>query len=239
MTLRLYSYWRSSSAWRVRIGLALKGLGHELRPVNLLSGEQFSEAHRARSPFSQVPVLEVEEEGRTLRLVQSMAILEWLEERYPDPPLLPPDLEGRARVRALAEHVNSGTQPLQNAIVLKMLREKERGWDREWARFHIGRGLEALERAVGDGGAGRFCHGDAPGLADCYLVPQLYNARRFELDLAPFPTLRRIEEACAALAPFQSAHPDRQPDAPPQGAPGAERGSAASTDLAPVDRRTP
>ncbi len=215
MTLRLYTYWRSSSAWRVRIGLALKGLGHELVPVDLLAQEQFGDAHRARNPMAQVPVLEVVEGGRTFRLPQSMAILEWLDERFPDPPLLPPDLDGRARVRALAEHVNSGIQPMQNALVLRMLREKVPGWDREWARSFIARGLDALERAVGDGGAGRFCHGDAPGLADCYLVPQLYNARRFGVDVGPYPTLRRIEDACAALAPFQAAHPDRQPDAPP------------------------
>jgi maleylpyruvate isomerase len=215
MTLRLYTFWRSSSAWRVRIGLALKGLGHELRPVNLATGEQFADAHLARSPLAQVPVLEVEDDGRTLRLVQSMAILEWLDDRFPEPPLLPRDADGRARVRALAEHVNSGIQPLQNAIVLKMLREKAHGWDREWARIHIARGLEGLERAVNDGGAGRFCHGDAPGLADCYLVPQMYNAGRYGVDVTPYPTLRRIEQACAALAPFQSAHADRQPDAPP------------------------
>jgi maleylpyruvate isomerase len=239
VSLRLYSYWRSSSAWRVRIGLALKGLPHELVPVDLGAGEQFGEAHRARSPLAQVPVLEVTEGGRTLRLVQSMAILEWLDERFPEPPLLPPDLDGRARVRALSEHVNSGIQPLQNALVLKMLKERLPGYEREWVRFHVARGLEGLERAVSDGGAGRFCHGDAPGLADCYLVPQLYGARRFGVDLAPFPTLRRIEEACRALAPFQLADAERQPDAPPpapQGAPDEERGSAASTDLA---RRTP
>ncbi len=215
MTLRLYTYWRSSSAWRVRIGLALKGLGHELVPVDLSAQEQFGDAHRARNPMAQVPVLEVAEGGRTLRLPQSMAILEWLDERYPEPPLLPADLDGRARVRALAEHVNSGIQPLQNALVLRLLREKVPGWDKEWARSFIARGLDALERAVGDGGAGRFCPGAAPGLADCYLVPQLYNARRFGVDVAPWATLRRIEEACAALAPFQAAHPDRQPDAPP------------------------
>jgi maleylpyruvate isomerase len=214
MTLRLYTYWRSSSSWRVRIALALKQLPHELVPVDLAAQEQFREAHLARNPTGQVPVLEVVEGARTLRLPQSMAILEWLDERYPDPPLLPPDLDGRARVRALAEHVNSGIQPMQNAIVLRTLREKVPGWDREWARTFIGRGLDALERAVADG-AGRFCHGDTPGLADCYLVPQLYNARRYGVDLAPYATLRRIEEACAALAPFQAAHPDRQPDAPP------------------------
>jgi maleylpyruvate isomerase len=148
-----------------------------------------------------------------------MAIIEWLDEVHPSPPLLPPTADGRARVRALAEHVNSGIQPMQNAIVLKLLREKVPGWDQEWARNAIGGGLAALEVAVGDGGAGRFCHGDAPGLADCYLVPQLYNARRFGVDPAPFPTLLRIEAACAALPAFQGAHPDRQPDAPPAAAP--------------------
>lgn len=214
MTLRLWGYWRSSSAWRVRIALALKGLPYEYAALNLVDQEQFREAHRARNPMGQVPVLEAIEGERTLRLVQSMAIIEWLEERFPDPPLLPPDLDGRARVRALAEHVNSGIQPLQNAIVLRTLREKVPGWDREWAATWIARGLEALERAVADG-AGRFCHGDAPGLADCYLVPQLHNARRYAVDVGPYRTLRRIEEACAALAPFQAAHPDRQPDAPP------------------------
>jgi maleylpyruvate isomerase len=213
MTFRLYSYWRSSSAWRVRIGLALKAIPYEYRAVDLLAGEQWSEAHRARSPAAQVPVLEVEEGGRTLRLVQSMAILEWLDERHPAPPLLPPDPEGRARVRALAEHVNSGIQPLQNAVVLRTIREKLPGFEKEWARTFVARGLEALERSVAEG-AGRFCHGDAPGLADCYLVPQLASARRFRVELAPYPTLLRIEEACAALAPFREAHADRQPDAP-------------------------
>jgi maleylpyruvate isomerase len=215
MTFRLYSYWRSSSSWRVRIGLALKGLPYEYRAVNLQTGEQWSEAHRGRSPAAQVPVLEVEEGGRTLRLVQSMAILEWLDERFPEKPLLPADLDGRARVRALAEHVNSGTQPYQNAIVLKTLKERFPGYEKEWVKTFVARGLEALERGLSDGRAGRFCHGDAPGLADCYLVPQLFSARRFGVDLAPFPTVRRVDEACAALAPFQAAHADAQPDAPP------------------------
>jgi maleylacetoacetate isomerase len=214
--MRLYSYWRSSSAWRVRIGLALKGLPYEYAPVNLLAQEQFDPVYQQRSPMAQVPVLEVSEHGFSVRLAQSMAILEWLDERYPQAPLLPRDLDGRARVRALAEHVNSGIQPLQNAIVLRTLREKLPGYDKEWAALWIRRGLEGLERALQDDETGRFCHGDAPGLADCYLVPQLYNARRFSLSVAPYPTLLRIEEACAALPPFQAAHPDRQPDAPPK-----------------------
>ncbi|HYG66896.1 MAG TPA: maleylacetoacetate isomerase [Anaeromyxobacteraceae bacterium] len=216
MTLRLYGYWRSSSTWRVRIGLGLKGIAWEPAIVNLLAGEQFSEAHRARSPLAMVPVLEVEDGNRTLRLVQSMAILEWLDETHPEPPLLPADPAGRARVRALAEHVNSSIQPLQNSTVLKALREKlGPGADKAWAAHWIANGLAALERAVNDGGAGRFCHGDRPGLAEAYLVPQLYNARRFGLDVAPYPTLLRIEAACAALPAFAAAHPDRQPDAPP------------------------
>jgi maleylacetoacetate isomerase len=213
--MRLYSYWRSSSAWRVRIGLALKDLPYEYVAVNLLAREQFDPAYQARNPMGQVPVLEVSEHGYRVRLAQSMAILEWLEERHPQAPLLPRDLDGRARVRTLGEHVNSGIQPLQNAIVLRTLREKLPGYEKEWAALWIRRGLDALERALQDDETGRFCHGDAPGLADCYLVPQLYNARRFGLDLTPYPTLRRIEEACAALPPFQAAHPDRQPDAPP------------------------
>jgi maleylpyruvate isomerase len=214
MTLRLYSYWRSSSAWRVRIGLGLKGLHWEYRAVNLAAQEQFGAAHRARNPASQVPVLEVEEEGRVVHLVQSMAILEFLEERHPAPALLPADPWERARVRSIAELVNSGIQPLQNALVLRTLKEKWPGYEREWAGSFIARGLDALEPLV-TAGAGRFSHGDAPGLADCYVVPQLYNARRYGVDLSPYPTLTRVDEACAALAPFQAAHPDHQPDAPP------------------------
>lgn len=214
MTVRLYSYWRSSSSWRVRIGLGLKGLAYEYRAVDLRAQEQFGAAHRARNPSGQVPVLEIEEGGRVIHLVQSMAILEWLEERQPAPPLLPPDLLGRARVRALAELVNSGIQPFQNALVLRTLHDRFPGYEKEWVTTFIGRGLDALEPMV-RAGAGRFCHGDAPGLADCYLVPQLYAARRYGVDLARYPTLLRVEEACAAHPAFQAAEPDRQPDAPP------------------------
>lgn len=215
MNLRLYSYWRSSSAWRVRIALGLKGLGYQYRAVDLRGGEQWGEAHQARNPAHQVPVLEVESAGQPLRrLVQSMAIIEWLDEVHPSPPLLPATADGRARVRALAEHVNSGIQPMQNAIVLKRLAAKVPGWDQAWVHQAVAEGLAALEVAVSDGGAGRFCHGDSPGLADCYLVPQLYSARRFHVETSGFPTLLRIEAACAALPAFQAAHPDCQPDAP-------------------------
>jgi len=216
LTYRLYSYWRSSSSWRVRLGLALKGLPYEYVAVNLLAGEQDAPAHVARNPLHQVPVLEVIEGGRpSLRLVQSMAILEWLDEMHPQVPLLPDDPFGRARVRALAEIVNSSIQPYQNLAALRWLRTRlPAGGDLEWVRDWLGRGLASLE-ALAPEGAGRFCYGDRPGLADCFLVPQLHAARRFELDLAPFPTLRRIEAACAELPAFQAAHPDRQPDAPP------------------------
>lgn len=217
MTYRLHGYWRSSSTHRVRIGLGLKGLTWEPALVNLLAGEQDRPEHQARSPMRHVPVLEVVEAGRvTLRLVQSVAILEWLEERHPAPPLLPRDPDGRARVRALVEHVNSSIQPYQNAAVLKWLKGRAPGLEREWVRHWLGRGLDGLEAAVASS-AGRCCHGDEPTLADCYLVPQLYAARRFEVDLSPYPTLRRVEAALADRPAFQAAHPDRQPDAPPPG----------------------
>ena len=217
MTLRLHGYWRSSSTWRVRIGLGLKGLPWERAIVNLLAGDQDRPEHLARNPMRHVPVLEVLEGGQvTLRLVQSVAILEWLEEVHPAPPLLPRDPAGRARVRALVEHVNSSIQPYQNATVLKWLRERFPGAEQDWVRHWLQRGLEGLEASTA-GGAGRFCHGDQATLADCYLVPQLHGARRFGVDLAPFPTLRRIEAACQELPAFQAAHADRQPDAPPPG----------------------
>ncbi len=217
MTYRLYSYWRSSSSWRVRIGLGLKGLPFELAPVNLLTGEQDRPEHLARNPMHHVPVLEVVEGGRVaLRLVQSVAILEWLEEVHSLPPLLPREPAARARVRALVEHVNSSIQPYQNAAPLRWLRAQAPGLDKDWVHTWLRRGLDGLEAAVADG-AGRFCHGDTPTLADCFLVPQLGGARRFGVDLAPCPTLLRVEAACQALPAFQSAQPDRQPDAPPPG----------------------
>jgi len=215
--LALCSYWRSSSAWRVRIGLHWKGLPFEYLPVNLLEGEQFADEHRGRNAMSQVPVLEFEDGGRTGRIAQSMAILEWLDERFPGRPLLPPDPEGRARVRMLAEHVNSGIQPYQNAVVLRWLRENAPGRDAAWLGRFVGDGLASLEATV-RAGAGRFCHGDEVTLADLYLVPQMFGARRFGVDLARLPTLARVEEACRALDAFARSEPERQPDAPPPAA---------------------
>jgi maleylpyruvate isomerase len=211
--LALYSYWRSSSAWRVRIGLHWKGVAFEYRAVNLLEGEQLREAHQARNPMSHVPVLEVEEGGRLLRLAQSVAILEWLDERYPERPLLPRDPDGRARVRAIVEHVNSSIQPYQNTAVLKWLGEHSTA-SADWIARFIGGGMAGLE-AVVRAGAGRFCHGDEVTLADLYVVPQLYAARRFGAEVAHLPTLLRVEESCRGLDAFAKSEPGAQPDAPP------------------------
>ena len=213
MRVALYSYWRSSSAWRVRIGLHLKGIAFDYHPVDLRQGVQFSTEHRARNAMSQVPVLEVEEGGTTHHLAQSMAILEFLDERFPAPMLLPGDAYDRARVRALAEHVNSGIQPFQNQAPQKWLRARAEGLEKEWVRHWIATGLAGLEEAV-KLGAGRFSHGDAVTLADAYLVPQLYGARRFGIDLGPYPTLVRIEAACREVEAFRRAEPAAQPDAP-------------------------
>lgn len=210
----LYGYWRSSCTYRVRIALALKGVEHTIVPVHLLEGggQQHADAYRAKNPMAQVPSLEIEG-GVTLG--QSMAILEYLEERYPEPPLLPEDLILRARARQLAEIVNSGIQPLQNLAVMKRL--KAAGVEpNEWSADHIRRGLAAYA-AVCEPVAGAFSVGDAPTLADCALVPQLYNARRFAIDVAAdFPLLARIDARCAELEAFARAHPDRQPDAQPE-----------------------
>ncbi|HEY7724686.1 MAG TPA: maleylacetoacetate isomerase [Anaeromyxobacteraceae bacterium] len=214
MKLALHSYWRSSCSWRVRIGLHLKGLAFEYRPVNLLEGEQHRPAHQGRNPMSQVPVLEVEEEGRVRHLAQSMAILEWLDERFRTPPLLPGDAWGRARVRTLAEHVNAGIQPFQNSAPQRWLAARREGLEKEYVRHFLQVGMQALEAAVADG-AGHYCHGDAVSLADLFLVPQMAGARRHGLDVAAFPTLQRIEAACAGLEAFRRAAPENQPDAPP------------------------
>ena len=216
-TICLYGYWRSSSTWRVRIGLHWKGVPFQYRAVNLRAGEQERQEHLARSPMGHVPLLEVEEGGRTLHLAQSMAILEWLDERVPSPPLLPADPDGRARVRRLAEHVNSSIQPFQNAATLAWIHDHLPGREREWAAHWIARGLAAMEAEAGRG-AGRFSHGDAVTLADLYLVPQLSSGRRFGVDLARFPRLLAIEAACRELEAFRRSEPEVQPDAPPPGA---------------------
>ena len=216
--LKLYGYWRSSAAYRVRIALNLKGLAYDCVPVHLVrdGGEQHRPEYAATNPQRLVPVLQ---HGQRM-IRQSLAIIEYLDELWPDPPLLPGAPRERARARALALLVACDIHPLNNLRVLQYL---EREWDipadgrESWARHWMEQGLDAFEALVADNPAtGQVCHGDAPGLADCCLVPQLYNARRFGMDVARWPTLARIEQACQALPAFAAAAADAQPDAPLQ-----------------------
>jgi maleylpyruvate isomerase len=213
--MKLWSYWRSSCAYRVRIALGLKGLAYEYAAVHLLrdGGHQTQPAFGELNPHRQVPVLEVEEDGQTVRLVQSMAIIEYLDERHPSPPLLPAAPSARAHVRAMAELVNSGIQPLQNISTFNQLRVY--GGDTDaWAKHFISSGLASLE-ALAKPRAGKFLFGDALSLADIFLVPQIYNARRFNLPLDPYPTLARAEANAQQLDAVKNAHPSAQPDAEP------------------------
>ncbi|WP_096333876.1 maleylacetoacetate isomerase [Nannocystis exedens] len=209
--MKLHGFWRSTATWRVRIALAYKGLAYEYVAVDLLTGEgaQHSPEHRRRNPMAQVPVLEIEE---GLYLTQSIAILEFLEERWPTPPLLPRDPLARARVRQLTEVINAGIQPLQNTGVQRHLQSL--GVDATaWIHRFVGKGLAALE-AMTLPVAGRFSVGDALSFADLALVPQLSFARRFGVDLTGLPTLLRVETNCAELDCFKRAHAEAQPDAP-------------------------
>jgi maleylacetoacetate isomerase len=211
--VKLYSYFRSSAAYRVRIALALKGLSYDTLPVHLTKGEQYSPEYTAINPQNLVPVLE--DEGRLL--YQSLAIVEYLEEIHPSPPLLPKNPFERNRVRSLALIVACEIHPLNNPRVLNYLtgklalsEEGKLGWYQHW----IHTGFTALEaRLAGEKATGKYCHGDAPGFADCVLVPQVANARRFKCDLGAFPTIVRIDEECRKLAAFQKAAPENQPDA--------------------------
>ncbi len=213
--MKLYGYFRSSASYRVRIALNLKGLSHEHASVHLSrnGGQQFTAAFRMLNPQGLVPVLQ---DGERL-LTQSLAIIEYLDETHPEPPLLPASPEGRARVRALAQAIACDIHPLNNLRVLNYLsgplgtdENRKRAWYHHW----IAEGLLPLEAQLGgDPQRGRFCHGDTPGLADCCLVPQLANARRFKCELAPYQTLLAIEAHCQGLEAFQRAAPDRQPDA--------------------------
>ena len=217
--MRLYNYWRSSASWRVRIALAHKSLPYEYVAVSLLKdgGEQRSDAYRALNPLMQVPTLEWEEGGEQRRLTQSIAMLEYLEERHPAPPLLPRDPYLRARARQLAEVINSGIQPLQNLEPQRYVREELKGDAAAWTRHFIVRGMAALEEEARRT-AGDFLVGDEVSFADVCLVPQMFATRRFAGGAEAFPTLARIEARCLALPAFQQAAPERQPDAPKEGA---------------------
>jgi maleylpyruvate isomerase len=215
--MKLYGYWRSSSTWRVRIALGWKGIPHEYQPVHMLrgGGEQHAAAYRAVNPLGEVPTLEWTDAGGTVRrLSQSFAIIDYLERVHPQPALIPADPFLGGRARQLAEIVNSGIQPLQNLGVLNRVRDLQ-GDAQAWARHYMSRGLAAME-ALAPETAGAFLVGDAPTVADVYLIPQLYNARRFAVDLTPYPTLLRAEASCQPLPAFADAHADRQPDAEPQ-----------------------
>jgi len=213
--VRLYDYFRSSAAYRVRIALNLKGIAPAERThVHLRMGSQRAQDYLALNPQGLVPALALDD-GSVL--TQSLAIIEYLDETQREPPLLPADPVARARVRAIALQIACEIHPLNNLRVLNYLvgtmgvsREQKDGWYRYW----IDVGFEALETMLArDADTGRFCHGDAPTLADICLVPQMANARRFEIDLSPYPTLMRIESACNALPAFAEAAPARQPDA--------------------------
>lgn len=206
--MRLFGYWRSSASWRVRVALHLKGIPHEVVPVNLLKAEHRLPEHLARSPLGQLPVLELDD-GTCL--TQSLATIGYLDALVPTPRLIPLDPVDRAQVWALAEVINSGTQPLQNMTLLQRI--SDLGGDRmAWGKRAIFEGLSGLQ-ALSAPLRGHFLFGDAPSLADLCLVPQLYNARRFDVDLSTLQPLVDIEARCEAIEAFQLAHPDRQIDA--------------------------
>jgi maleylacetoacetate isomerase len=214
--VKLHTYFRSSAAYRVRIALNLKGLAPEQAFVHLRRGEQAKPPFADLNPEHLVPALEVDGPDGHQVLTQSLAIIEYLDETHPSPPLLPADPLGRARVRSLALAVACDIHPLNNLRVLGRLKAMGHSQEEvdDWYRHWIAVGLTALEaQLAGDQRTGRFCHGDAPGLADVLLVPQLANARRLACPLDGYPTLLRIDEACRALPAFAAAAPDRQPDA--------------------------
>lgn len=208
--MKLYTYFRSGAAWRVRIGLHWKGLAFTSIPLNLRTGEQAAPEWRARNPQGMVPALELDD--GTL-LTQSLAILDWLEETNPQPPFLPKDPVTRARIRAVVLSIAADTHPIQNLGVLKRI-ETLLGADaaRQWGHDTLVKGLTATEALVARN-PGPFAFGTAPTLADIVIVPQLLNCRRFGVDLAQFPRLAGIEAACEPLPAFRAAHPDVQPDA--------------------------
>jgi len=207
----LHGYFRSGTSYRTRIALNLKGLAYETHGIDLRTGAQKSDAYLALNPQGMVPALETPEGV----LVQSPAILEWLEERHPRPPLLPETAMDRATVRAMAAIIGCDIHPLNNLRVLKALRsqfEADQATVDDWAGRWITPGFETLETLVGRHGRG-WSFGETPGLVDCYLIPQIYSARRFNVPLETFPRLLAIEAAAAAHPAFIAAHPDRQPDA--------------------------
>jgi maleylpyruvate isomerase len=211
--MKLYNFWRSGTSHRTRIALNLKGLSTEYVAVHLGKEEHLKDAFKAVNPQQLVPALDTGSEV----LIQSPAILEWLEEQYPTPALLPQDASGRARVRALAAIVGCDIHPINNRRILETLR-KSLGANEDtinaWCGTWISAGFDAYEALLAaDTQRGRFSYGDAPTLADCYLIPQVESARRFKVDLTKWPLIMAVEKACMALEAFQKAAPSQQPDA--------------------------
>jgi maleylpyruvate isomerase len=214
--VRLYNYWRSSASWRVRFALAYKGIPYEYVPVSLLAdgGQHRADAYTALNPMQQVPTLEWVEGGETMRLGQSLAIIEYLDGLRPEPALLPAAPFVRAKVRQLAEIINAGVQPLQNLEVLRFVREELKGDAVAWARHFVGHGMRALEAEAAHT-ASAYLVGDRVSLADCCLVPQLYACRRFGVPVEEYPTLLGVEARLQALDAYQASRPEAQPDAQP------------------------
>jgi maleylacetoacetate isomerase/maleylpyruvate isomerase len=211
--MELYSYFRSSASYRVRIALGLKGLPYDYRPIHLVKGEQVQAPFSDLSATRLVPLLK---DGDAL-ISQSLAIIEYLEETHPEPPLLPADALGRARVRAIALDIACEIHPLNNLRVLRYLVDEMKVSEDEkmrWLRHWVEDGLATVERQLaGNPATGRFCHGDAPTLADAVLVPQIFNAQRFSCRLDHVPEVMRIFGECSALPAFANAHPAACPDA--------------------------
>jgi maleylacetoacetate isomerase/maleylpyruvate isomerase len=216
--MRLYSYFRSSASFRVRIALALKKLDFEYAAVQLVKNEQLQPAFRAIAASQLVPALVVDDPAHgEATLTQSLAIIEYLDETFPEPPLLPADALGRARVRAIALDIACEIHPLDNLRVLRYLQRELKVSDDDkdrWYRHWVETGLDVVERGLaGHPATGRFCHGDRPGLADCVLVPQIFNAQRMKCRLDHVPTVMRIFDACMAEPAFAQAQPSACPDA--------------------------
>ncbi|SLJ85040.1 maleylacetoacetate isomerase [Psychrobacter sp. DAB_AL43B] len=212
--MELYSYFRSSTSYRTRIAMNLKGLEYDYISVNLAEDKQLEAAFKAVNPQGLVPVLQVDD----LRLYQSPAILEWLEEVYPNHPLLPKDAAGRMQVRALSAMIGCDIHPLNNRRILQYLRNELTVGEDEvmaWCNRWISEGFSALEKRLAeDKNRGKFCYGDSPTFADCYLIPQVSSARRFKVDLSLYPNIVEIDTHCRALKAFADADPMMQPDAP-------------------------
>jgi len=216
MGFRIYHYWRSSSSWRVRWALALKKITYEAVPINLLNDDTLSPEYLAKNPAGTVPTLEViQADGSSHFILESLAICEYLEEGFPSPPLYPSNSIMRAQARAFAEYVNSGIHPLQNLSTLELLQDKlDENQRRAFARVAIEKGLTTLE-ALANEQPGPYCYGEHLTIADLCLVPQLYNARRFEVDLKQFPRLLAIESNALQHESAQASHPTRfEPAAP-------------------------